>query len=44
MIFRPTGLISFKDFDPVRLVQPRDRGSKAQADATAAGKAVPKIS
>jgi branched-chain amino acid transport system permease protein len=42
MIFRPTGLISFKDFDPVRLVQPRNRGSKAQADAQRVGKAVPK--
>jgi branched-chain amino acid transport system permease protein len=25
MIFRPTGLISFKEFDPFRLIQPKDR-------------------
>ena len=25
MIFRPTGLISFKEFDPFRLIQPKDK-------------------
>jgi branched-chain amino acid transport system permease protein len=29
MIFRPTGLIAFKEFDPVRLIQPRGRGAGA---------------
>lgn len=27
MIFRPTGLISFKDFDPFRLIQPKDKSN-----------------
>jgi branched-chain amino acid transport system permease protein len=28
MIFRPTGLLAFKEFDAVRLVRPRDRDSQ----------------
>lgn len=27
MIFRPTGLISFKEFDPFRLIQPKDKSN-----------------
>jgi branched-chain amino acid transport system permease protein len=27
MIFRPTGLIAFRDFDPVRLIQPKGKRS-----------------
>jgi hypothetical protein len=34
MIFRPTGLIAFKDFDPVRLIQPRTKeSSKLEAQS-----------
>ena len=44
MIFRPTGLIAFKEFDPVRLIQPRNRRPQEPADAKAAGTVVPKIS
>lgn len=32
MIFRPTGLIAFKDFDPVRLIQPKE-SSKLKAQS-----------
>lgn len=31
MIFRPTGLVAFKDFDAVRLVHPRDRDTSGGA-------------
>jgi branched-chain amino acid transport system permease protein len=31
MIFRPTGLLAFKEFDAVRLVRPRDRDSQGGA-------------
>ncbi|MGE5258245.1 MAG: branched-chain amino acid ABC transporter permease [Hyphomicrobiales bacterium] len=35
MIFRPTGLIAFRDFDPVRLIQPKD-GSPRRAEGPSA--------
>jgi branched-chain amino acid transport system permease protein len=44
MIFRPTGLIAFREFDPVRLIQPRNRASREPADAEAAGAVVQKVS
>jgi branched-chain amino acid transport system permease protein len=31
MIFRPTGLVAFKEFDAVRLVRPRDRDRQGDA-------------
>ena len=31
MIFRPTGLLAFKEFDAVRLVRPRDRDTSGDA-------------
>jgi branched-chain amino acid transport system permease protein len=34
MIFRPTGLIAFRDFDPVRLIQPKGKeSSKLEAQS-----------
>jgi branched-chain amino acid transport system permease protein len=30
MIFRPTGLIAFRDFDPLRLIQPKERSNNRQ--------------
>jgi branched-chain amino acid transport system permease protein len=34
MIFRPTGLISFREFDPFRLIQPKEKSKAALRSRT----------